>query len=473
MADNSNVKSTTKSTTKTAAKAATKTTAKTTAKTAAKTSPDTSPKVKSRKRKVSEIVAKLESVKAPGFGNPEYRMLAKDFFVSNNTHATKLNNNDIIIGSSGRGKTTGYVSPLIEQKCGSMLITDTKNDLYDRHAKDLKKAGYRVLKLDMMGRPDSCSYNPLDFVGYDPKTDTYSDKDITSIAEMLCPVGLEEKDPFWPSSAQIFITALISYLLESTPKEEHNFKNLIKLYKSCLDSKTAEMLFAELEAENPDSFAVTRYHMFKSVTGAERTYACIMMFVATAFMGFDCADTDHVFNRKSSFKFEDFGKEKTAVFLNVSDTDRSQDRLVNIFYSQALDNLIKYADSLPGKKLAIPVRLVLDDFATNTVIPNFSKLISIIRSREISVSIILQSISQLNEIYTQFESNTVISNCDHMLFLGTSDVETAKYIGEKMNKPYYNILNMPIDTAFIFESGNPRGGMEVEKYRPDYFDKCI
>ncbi len=429
------------------------------------------------KKSISEIVENAQS--SPDstidskINNPAYRMLAKDFFVNNNSYLTGLNNNDIIIGASGRGKTTGYVSPLISQKCGSIIVTDTKHDLYDRHADELRQAGYKVFKLDMMGGKDSCSYNPLDFIGYDPETDTYSDRDIVSLAEILCPLRPEEKDPFWPNSAQLFITAIISYILENTPKADHTPQGMLKLYQACINSKVADNLFSDLAAANPKSFAVSRYNMFKSVTQAEKTYSCIMMFVANAFTGFDCSDTDHVFNQPSSFDFADFGEEKTALFLCVSDTDRSSDRLVNIFYTQAMDHLIKHADSLKEKRLPIPVRLILDDFATNTIIPNFSKLISVIRSREISVSIILQSTSQLNELYSVYETNTIISNCDHLLFLGTSDVETAKYIGEKMNVPYYNVLNMPIDVAYVFESGNPRGGMKVEKYRPDYFEQRI
>lgn len=105
------------------------------------------------------------------------------------------------------------------------------------------------------------------------------------------------------------------------------------------------------------------------------------------------------------------------------------------------------------------------------MIPNFSQIISVIRSREISVSIIIQNISQLRELYSDAEADTITSNCDHTLFLGTSEVNTAKFIGDKMNVPFYSILNLAMEDAYLFETGSTKGGIKVAKYRPPYFEK--
>ncbi|SEQ94139.1 Type IV secretory system Conjugative DNA transfer [Lachnospiraceae bacterium NE2001] len=422
-------------------------------------------KTKTAKKSIEEI---CKTVEEPNYwGNPEYRMLSRDFFVLNDTHKTRLNNNDLIVGAAGRGKSTGYVEPLIDQMCSNMIISDTKNALYRNHADKLRAAGYKVYNLDFSGSPESCSYNPLDFIGYDEESDSYCQQDIITLAEQLCPGSLDN-DKFWPMSAQILISALIAFILEATPEHEHNFGSLLKLFLEMDNIKTMDRIFSHHGMENPKSFAYARYRMFKSVGSADRTFCSIMIFAAASVSGFDCSDKAHVFNRKSSFTFEQLANEKTAVFLNTDDTDRSLDKIVNIFYSQAFNKLIKIADKTDEKRLAIPVRFILDDFATNTVIPYFSKLISVIRSREIYVSIILQGINQLKEIYSEAEATTIICNCDHMLFLGASDIETARYIGEKMNTPYYNILNLPFDAAYLFEAGNPKGGMKVEKYIPDF-----
>ena len=452
----------------TTSKTSTKTNTKTNAKTNAKTNSGTASKTASKKR-MSEIIEEVDVKKNEFEGNPDYRRLGKDFFVLNDTHVTKLNNNDLIVGASGRGKTTGYVDPLLDQKCSSFIVTDTKDVLYDNHAEDLKAAGYKVLKLDMVNSRNSCSYNPLDFIGYNEETGRYNEQDIVTLSEMLCPTDSED-EVFFFLFAQMFISALIGFLLETTDKVDHDFKNLVMLYTACCNMSTMDSLFTELQQKNPMSFAARRYNMFKSVGKAEKCYSSIMMFVANAFNGFDCSETDYIFNNSSSFTFEELANSKTALFINVSDSDRSMDKIVNILYAQAFKGLISYADSLPEKRLPVPIRLVLDDFATNTVIPKFSKLISVIRSREISVSVILQNLSQLHEIYSEPESNTIISNCDHMLFLGTTDVSTAKIIGEKMNAPYYKILNMPLDYAYVFESGNEKGGIKVDKYIPEFME---
>ncbi len=402
-------------------------------------------------------------------GNPNYRLLAKDTYVLNDTHTTMLNNNDLIIGSSGRGKSTGYVSPNIDQHSGSIIVTDTKNDLYERHAKSLREDGYKVFRLDMVRGENSCKYNVLDFVRYDEKTEQANETDIVALTELLCPIEATDREPFWPQAAQMLLSAVIAFVFEALPREEHNMTSVCKMFGTVADKDAFELMIQELDAVNPESFAVQRYHRYIAVSAAEKTHSSIMMFVANAINGFDCRETRHVYEGKSSFDFSTFGKRKTALFINVSDTDRSCDRLVNILYMHAFNRLIEAADREKERRLSIPVRVIMDDFATGTVMPNFSKIISVIRSREISCSIILQNISQLKELYSEAEADTIVSNCDHLLFLGTTDVTTARYIGEKMNVPYHKILNLPLEAAYLFETGSEKGGMRVDKYRPDYF----
>lgn len=159
------------------------------------------------------------------------------------------------------------------------------------------------------------------------------------------------------------------------------------------------------------------------------------------------------------------GQRKTAVFLHLSDTDRSMDRLAALFYTQALQVLCNCADERKSSRLKVPVRFILDDFAAaaDACIPDFDRIISVIRSREISVSIILQSLSQLESSYGPSKAKTILNNCDHLLYLGGQDVETARYISTKANKPLAAVLDMPLDGAWLFERGkSPR---QVQKYR--------
>ena len=160
-----------------------------------------------------------------------------------------------------------------------------------------------------------------------------------------------------------------------------------------------------------------------------------------------------------------FIRGKTALFLSVSDSDRSQDALINLFYTQALQYLMAAADRQPDSRLPIPVRFILDDFSTNTVIPDFDKIISVIRSREIYVSVIIQSLSQLEGLYDHAKAQTIINNCDHCLYLGGTDYQTAEYFSRKFNCQVSTVLNLPLDAMFIFERG--REPQKARKYELD------
>ena len=157
-------------------------------------------------------------------------------------------------------------------------------------------------------------------------------------------------------------------------------------------------------------------------------------------------------SNQKQIDFAEISREPTAVFVHVSDCDFSLSNLTSLFYTQALQMLIAEADSLPDNRLQIPVRLYLDDFA-NLIIPDMDKTISVIRSRERSVSIVLQSITQLEGLYDHDKAMTIIDNCDHLLYLGGQSVETARFIGAKANKSASAILNLPLGKAWLCERG--------------------
>jgi len=152
-------------------------------------------------------------------------------------------------------------------------------------------------------------------------------------------------------------------------------------------------------------------------------------------------------------QFAELGRRKAALFLTISDTDRSMDRLAGLFYLQALQCLCDSADRSPSHSLEVPVRMMLDDFASNVRIPDFPKIISVIRSRNISVSIILQSILQLESLYGHADAMTILDNCDNCLYLGGQDVNTAKYMGIKANRSIHSILETPAGSAWLFTRG--------------------
>lgn len=400
--------------------------------------------------------------------NSTFRILAAGEYRSNNTRRTGLNNNDLIIGPSGAGKTRSYVKPNIMQCNESMVIADTKGNLYREVGPLLKKNGYRLLNLDFTDTINSCGYNPFDYIGYNWKTEQYSEQDIMTVVACIVPVE-SHQDPFWDLAARIYLASMVGYVLECLPREEQTLEYVAALFAE-MPTGNFEKLFEELGRENPKSFAYQRYKIIRGNQKAEKMYESIRGILAEKLNTLTYDGPMKMYSRKNRVDFSKMGKEKTAVFLTISDVDRSMDRLASLFYTQALQSLCRSADKdYPDSRLPVPVRFILDDFAANFCIPDFDKITSVIRSREIYVSIILQSISQLESLYTPAEAKTIINNCDNCLYLGGQDVETARYIGIKADRSMNNILNMPLGEAYLFTRGSkPK---KVEKYDIRYHER--
>ena len=211
-----------------------------------------------------------------------YRILADGHTVHNDTWQTGLNNNDIIIGPSGAGKTRGYVKPNILQTAmqgkESMIITDTKGRLCRELGGVLRQRGYNVLELNLADCSRSnCGYNPLEFVRYDKANDSYNTQDIMRIAAILTPV--ECSDAFWDYYARQLLAAMISYVLECLPRCEHGLNTVVRLFQQT-GGKNFDKLFNELCEIAPDSFAATQYQMFRLSQAAEKMYSSTLGILA-------------------------------------------------------------------------------------------------------------------------------------------------------------------------------------------------
>ena len=171
-----------------------------------------------------------------------------------------------------------------------------------------------------------------------------------------------------------------------------------------------------------------------------------------------------VFVNPDSFDIPSLGKKKTVLFLNNSDTNRTFDSLANVFYTQALQLLCSQADTRPDGRLKIPVRIIMDDFASGTRIPDFDKVISVIRSRDISVSLILQSLTQLESMYTHAEALTIINNCDHLLYLGSQDKDTAEFVSYRLCRTPESVLSLGRDKAVLVTNGEK--AVVVDRIKP-------
>lgn len=378
------------------------------------------------------------------------RVLAQGVEVSNNTRISGCNNNDLICGNSGSGKTGGYVIPNIQCIDGSLVVSDTKRQLERRFRQELLAKGYRVYTLDFVDPARSCGYNPLAAIRRYPDG-SYREQDILSLAHLLNPLTCLN-DPIWDLSAASYVAFLISYCLETEPAERRNLIRVGELHRQFMQPN-GDVQFLEWILDNPDSFAAKKYYEITANRKADKMFSSILGFVNVNLEHFAFREAGHIFAKPNSFDIRELGRQKTVLFLNVSDTDRTFDRMVNIFYTQALAVLCSEADAQADGRLRVPVRLIMDDFASSAVIPDFDKVISVIRSRDIAVSLIIQSLSQLESMYTPAVSRTIINNCDHILYLGNQDLATAEYIAARAMRTPEAILSMPRSKAYLMTFG--------------------
>ena len=260
----------------------------------------------------------------------------------------------------------------------------------------------------------------------------------------------------------MYLEAILLFIMNVLPRERHNlFEAYTFLTKMGTDD--LEDMIDEECADHPDSAFARKIRMIRQNANAERMDASIKGILAQHLDVVAYPGVKRMFCMKEQVDMGAFLRGKTALFLSISDSDRSQDALVNLFYTQALQYLMAAADRQPDSRLPIPVRFILDDFSTNTVIPDFDNIISVIRSREIYVSLVIQSISQLEGLYDHAKAQTIINGCDHCLYLGGTDFQTAEYFARKFNCQVSTVLNLPLDTLFVFERGSvPRKAGKYE-----------
>jgi type IV secretion system protein VirD4 len=350
------------------------------------------------------------------------------------------NKNVLIIGGSGSGKTRFFVKPNIMQMHSSYCITDPKGTILLEVGKMLQKNGYRIKVLNTINFAKSCHYNPFAYIR--------SEKDILKLVNTIIVntkgEGAQATEDFWVKAEKLYYTALISYIWYEAPEEEQNFSMLIDLvdaseareddeeFKNAVD-----LLFEDLEAEDPNHFAVRQYKKYKLAAG--KTAKSILISCGARLAPFDIRELRDL-TAYDELELDTLGEQKTAMFVIISDTDATFNFLVSIMYTQLFNLLCDKADDEYGGRLPIHVRCLLDEFANIGQIPNFEKLIATIRSREISASIILQSKSQLKAIYKD-NADTIEGNCDTTLFLGGKEKTTLKEMAEILGKETIDLYN--------------------------------
>ena len=350
------------------------------------------------------------------------------------------NKNILVIGGSGSGKTRFFAKPNIMQLHSSYVITDPKGSLISEVGQLLQRAKYRIKVLNTINFSKSMHYNPFAYLR--------SENDILKLVNTIIVntkgEGAQSAEDFWVKSERLFYSALIGYIFYEAPEEEKNFTTMLDMINASEakedDSEfqsPVDLMFARLEEKDPEHFAVRQYKKF--LLSAGKTRASILVSCGARLAPFDIRELRELMEY-DEMELDTLGDRKTALFLIMSDTDSTFNFVIAILQSQLFNLLCDKADDVYGGRLPVHVRCILDEFANIGQIPQFDKLIATIRSREISASIILQSQSQLKAIYRD-NADTIVGNCDTMLFLGGKEKTTLKEISEILGKETIDSFN--------------------------------
>lgn len=383
------------------------------------------------------------------------------------------NKNCLVVGGSGSGKTRFVIKPNLMQMNCSYVVTDPKGTVLEEVGKMLnrgtKKEGeekhfepYWIKVFNMIDFSKSMHYNPFRYIR--------SEKDIlkfvTTLINNTRGDGEKAGEDFWVKAERLLYIAYIGYIWYEAPEEEQNFRTLLYMINASRTSENDEsyknaidLIFEDLEAVNPDHFAVRQYKKFKLAAG--KTAKSILISCAARLAPFDIEAmlelTDY-----DELELELLGDRKTALFVIISDTDATFNFIVSIMYTQMFDLLCDRAYEKYGGSLPVHVRCLLDEFATIGQIPQFEKLIATLRSRGISVTIVLQAKAQLKAIYKD-NADTIIGNCDSEIFLGGKEGTTLKEVSEMLGKETIDISNTSDTrgTSRSYGINNQKNGKEL------------
>ena len=361
-------------------------------------------------------------------GGEQYRILSKKngiILAQNNYLPTDKigNDNVLVVGGSGSGKSASYSIPNASQLLGSYVFTDPKGELYDKTAGFLKQNGYEIKVLNLVNPANSDGYNPLMHIS--------SEIDVDVIANTIVKGQKSDSssDPYWDDMAEMLLKALIYYLIAVRPEEEQSLASCSELVRAANNNGGSNLL-TDLINKLPYDHPARMY--YKSIEIApEKTYGSILSSLQSKLGKFDSKEIAEV-TSTDTINFEDIGSKKTAVYVISSDTHTAYDFLLTIFFSQMIQQLYNYADE-NGGRLKVPVYFILDEFANIGKIPDFDKKISTSRSRGISFSVILQNLDQLEAVYEK-SYETIMGNCDTHVFLGSNSFKTVEYFSKALGE---------------------------------------
>ncbi len=345
----------------------------------------------------------------------------------------RRNLNTLVCGGSGAGKTRFYCKINLMQCNTSFVVLDPKGEMLRDTGKLLEKNGYVVKVLDLINMEKSHCYNPFVYL----KNDNDVQKLVTNLFKSTTPKGSQSNDPFWDTAASMLLLSLVFYLKYEAPEDEQNFTMVMEMLRAGEVKEDDDMylspldiLFDRLETKDPEHIAVKYYRDYHS--GSAKTLKSIQITLASRLEKFNLQSLSSL-TITDELELSTLGEKKTALFALIPDNDTSFNFIVSILYTQLFQQLFYTADHKYKGRLPVHVHFVMDEFANVSLPDDFDKILSVMRSREVSVSIILQNLAQLKALFEkQWES--IVGNCDEFLYLGGNEQSTHKYVSELLGK---------------------------------------
>ena len=369
------------------------------------------------------------------FVDPKFEnnvILTKTEFLTMNTRpknpANARNLNACIIGSSGSGKTRFWLTPQLLQAHSSYVCVDPKGGVLSQVGAFLQRRGYKVKVFNSIDFSKSMHYNPLSYI--------HNEADILKFVDTLIANTKgegKEGDPFWTKAETLLYCALIAYIIFEAPAEDRNINTLVDMI-SGMDVKeddesymnAVDYMFKGLEKRKPDCFAVKQYKKYKLASG--KTAKSILISCGSRLAPFDIPQLREIMSY-DELELDRIGDRKTAVFFTISDTTPTYNFIVALAFSQMFNLLCERADNVHGGRLPHHVRVLWDEAANTGQVPSLEKLVAVIRSREISLTLFYQQMAQCKAIYDK-HAETILGNMDSVIFLGGRESSTIKEISE-------------------------------------------
>lgn len=363
----------------------------------------------------------------------ENKILTQNVAIGLDGRKHRRNLNILCCGGSGAGKTRFFAKDNIMNCNTSFVVLDPKGELLRDTGNLLESNGYVIKVVDLVNMDRSHCYNPFVYL----RSDNDIQRLVTNLFKNTTPKGTQTQDPFWDQAATMLLLALVFYLYYEAPPEEQNFPMVMEMiragevredddeYQSPLDE-----LFDRLERRNPEHIALKYYRSYHS--GSAKTLKSIQITLISRLEKFNLTSLASI-TQHDEMELWSLGERKTAVFAVIPDNDSSFNFIVGMLYTQLFQQLYYQADVVHGGRLPIHVHFVMDEFANVALPDEFDKLLATMRSREISVSIIIQNLAQLKALFEkQWES--IVGNCDEFLYLGGNEQSTHKYVSELLGK---------------------------------------